>query len=78
LIRLRLFPKKTEGEIAMKLTRVEGKGILLTPHTATEECFLCYLAELIEAKEREFLRNHALELEALAQDSPPSESFRRS
>ena len=55
----------------MQLTKLDDKGILLTPHTAMEQNFIDYLVRLIEVKEAKFLSDHALELQSLAQDSPP-------
>lgn len=55
----------------MKLTKLSDKGILLTPQTAMEENFIYYLSEMIETKEAKFLSAHALELQSLAEDSPP-------
>jgi hypothetical protein len=55
----------------MKFTKLDDKGILLTPQTAAEEIFIYYLGEMIEAKEMKFLSEHALRLRSLAQDSQP-------
>lgn len=55
----------------MKFTKLNDKGILLTPQTAAEENFIYYLGEMIEAKEAKFLNNHALELQSSVQDSQP-------
>lgn len=52
----------------MKITKNNDKSILLSPHTATEESFIYYLVEMIEAKEAKFLTEHASRLESLSQD----------
>lgn len=62
----------------MKLTKLDDKGILLTPQTAMEENFIYYLSEMIEAKEGKFISDHALELQSLAEDSPPLTTGSRS
>ena len=55
----------------MQLTKIDGKGILLTPQTAAEESFVYCLIEMIEAREVKFLNEHAVKLQSLAQDSQP-------
>lgn len=55
----------------MKLTKVDDKGILLTPHTAAEESFIYCLIEMIEAREAKFMAEHASNLQSLARDCRP-------
>lgn len=61
----------------MKLTKLGGKGILLTPQTAMEENFIYYLSEMIEAKEAKFLSEHALELQSLGLSPSPNRQQRK-
>ena len=53
----------------MQLTKIDGKGIILTPQTASEEGFIFCLIEMIEAREAKFLNDHALKLQSLVQGS---------
>jgi hypothetical protein len=60
----------------MRLTKIDGKGILLTPRTAREQSFLDYLVEMIEARETKFLSDLDARLALLAPDSPPLKEVR--
>ncbi len=50
----------------MQLKKLDGKGILLTPQTASEESFIYCLVEMIEAREAKFLSEQASRLQSLA------------
>lgn len=60
-----------KGDNQMQLTKMENKGIILTPQTAMEHLFIDCLVEMVEARETRFLNQHALELESLAPDVQP-------
>lgn len=53
----------------MKLIKNDDKSILITPQTAMEEYFIKYLMWLVEAKEKETLKEiSSLRSQVLSQD----------
>jgi|WetSurMetagenome_2_1015567.scaffolds.fasta_scaffold638676_2 hypothetical protein len=57
----------------MELIKNDDKSILLIPETAAEEYFIWYLTHLVEAKEKETLREISLlRQKPLSQDHSPS------
>lgn len=53
----------------MKLTKLDNKGISLTPQTAMEEDFIWYLTELINAKNKEVNDEASLIIQSHSRES---------